>query len=209
MQCTQCGMELEATTRFCGYCGADLRPAVVSQARSTGTVVDVAAQPYLTVVVGPEVNSQIPLTGSMYFGRDTENDVLVNDPRVSRRHARVRVEGTRATVVDVGSTNGTFVNDQILNGEQVLYDGDLIRMGRTEWRFRSPVHATPPPRPRRVEAIDEPAYPRPASASRGVTNAEELVEHDDVPWAAIAVVVGGLFIALTVCCIAAVFIASR
>jgi pSer/pThr/pTyr-binding forkhead associated (FHA) protein len=145
----------------------------------------------------------------MYFGRDTENDVLVNDPRVSRRHARVRVEGTRATVVDVGSTNGTFVNDQILNGEQVLYDGDLIRMGRTEWRFRSSVHSTPPPRPRRAEAMDEPAYARPVSASRGVHSAEDLVERDDVPWAAIAVVVGGLFIALTVCCIAAVFIASR
>jgi pSer/pThr/pTyr-binding forkhead associated (FHA) protein len=213
MQCTQCGMELEAATRFCGYCGADLRPdlrpAAVSQARSSGTVVDVAAQPYLTMVVGPDMNSQIPLTGSMYFGRDTENDVLVNDPRVSRRHARIRVEGTRATIVDVGSTNGTFVNDEILNGEQVLYDSDLVRMGRTEWRFRSTAHATPPPRARRVEVIDEPSYPRPVSASRGVSSAGELVEHDDVPWAAIAVVVGGLFIALTVCCIAAVFIASR
>jgi pSer/pThr/pTyr-binding forkhead associated (FHA) protein len=202
-------MELESPTRFCGFCGADLRPAVATQVRATGTVVDMPAQPYLTVVVGPDLDSQIPLTGSMYFGRDTENDVLVNDPRVSRRHARVRVEGTRATVVDVGSTNGTFVNDQILNGEQVLYDGDLIRMGRTEWRFRSSVHSTPPPRPRRVEAMDEPDYVRPVSASRGVHSAEDLVEHEDVPWAAIAVVVGGLFIALTVCCIAAVFIASR
>lgn len=189
-----------------------MRPASAAQARSTGTLTDISSQPYITMVVGPELNRQYPLSGSMYFGRDTENDVMVPDPRVSRRHARIRVEGGRATVVDVGSTNGTYVNEVMVTAEQPLHDGDLLRIGRTEYRFHAPGERAmdvPTSAPWDGNGFDEPPLPRAASRVRDMRPPADIVERDDVPWSAIAVVVGGLFIALTVCCIAAVFIASR
>lgn len=72
---------------------------------------------------------------SAIIGRLSECDVVVRDPGASRRHARIHLEGDEWTLTDLGSTNGTFVNDESV-GEATLSDGDRITIGTTTLEFR-------------------------------------------------------------------------
>jgi len=69
-------------------------------------------------------------------GRLPECDVVVDDPGASRHHAEIRRAGSSYVVSDLGSTNGTLVNDAAV-GEQALADGDRITIGNTVLEFRS------------------------------------------------------------------------
>jgi predicted component of type VI protein secretion system len=64
-----------------------------------------------------------------YIGRDINNDIVINDSEVSRKHARVVLQGGGYVLEDLGSTNGTFVNGQRLMGPHVLRPGELIMFG--------------------------------------------------------------------------------
>lgn len=69
------------------------------------------------------------------IGRHAGSDVEVKDPGASRRHAEVRRQGDRFVVVDLGSTNGTLVNDAQVT-EHALEDGDRITIGNTVLEFK-------------------------------------------------------------------------
>ncbi len=70
------------------------------------------------------------------IGRLGESDIVLADPGVSRRHAEVRAEDGQFVVADLGSTNGTMVNESTV-GERILQEGDRITVGRTVLEFRS------------------------------------------------------------------------
>jgi hypothetical protein len=72
---------------------------------------------------------------SVILGRLPECDVVIHDPGASRRHARIYAEGGEYVLTDLGSTNGTLVNDEGV-GEHVLRDGDRITIGTTVLEFR-------------------------------------------------------------------------
>jgi DNA-binding CsgD family transcriptional regulator len=74
-------------------------------------------------------NLPVRLAGGEYIvGRTKRAQIVLADPTVSRRHARLLVEGERITVMDLGSANGTFVNEcSTTEGELAL--GDLVRFG--------------------------------------------------------------------------------
>ncbi|RPJ16656.1 MAG: FHA domain-containing protein, partial [Chloroflexi bacterium] len=63
------------------------------------------------------------------IGRDPSVDLTISSPAVSRRHARVTREGDGYVLEDLGSSNGTFVNEQKLSGRRLLRHGDQIRLG--------------------------------------------------------------------------------
>lgn len=63
------------------------------------------------------------------LGRWTGNDVVFIDRGVSRNHAQIRCEGRQYVLEDLGSTNGTYVNDRLLDRAVILQDGDEIRLG--------------------------------------------------------------------------------
>jgi FHA domain-containing protein len=69
------------------------------------------------------------------IGRLGESDLVLSDPGVSRRHAEVRREDGKYVVADLGSTNGTMVNEATI-GERELEEGDRITVGRTVLEFR-------------------------------------------------------------------------
>lgn len=73
--------------------------------------------------------------GDTLLGRSSECHVTIEDPLVSRVHARIRVQGDGATVEDLGSRNGLSVNGRPLRGEIALSDGDRIRVGTQELVF--------------------------------------------------------------------------
>ena len=75
--------------------------------------------------------------GENILGRDEEAAVRIDAPGVSRRHARIVVEETRAVLEDLGSKNGTFLGEQRLDGLRVLEDGDAFRLGRILLVYRS------------------------------------------------------------------------
>ena len=66
------------------------------------------------------------------LGRGTEADVIVDDAGVSRRHAEIHIDGGRVRVIDLGSTNGTFVDGERVGERGIeLADGSRITIGRT------------------------------------------------------------------------------
>ncbi|MPY10646.1 FhaA domain-containing protein [Arthrobacter bussei] len=73
---------------------------------------------------------------SIVLGRSSEADILVDDTGVSRRHLEIRSQGGRTYAVDLGSTNGSYVNGQRVNGQAELTDGSMITMGRSRLTFR-------------------------------------------------------------------------
>lgn len=78
---------------------------------------------------------RIPLSSSLVnLGRGLNNDVILEDSRVSREHAQVRYKARRFWVSDLRSTNGTFVNGDPIQ-EQQLRSGDIISLGGLELRF--------------------------------------------------------------------------
>jgi Protein of unknown function (DUF3662)/FHA domain len=69
------------------------------------------------------------------IGRLAECDVVIADPGASRRHASIRFQGDEYVLTDLGSTNGTKVNGELVQ-EHPLSDGDRITIGETQLEFR-------------------------------------------------------------------------
>jgi hypothetical protein len=74
---------------------------------------------------------------TMVIGRLAGSEIEIQDTGASRRHAEIRREGDSFVIVDLGSTNGTLVNDAPI-AEHTLEDGDRITIGRTVLQFRRP-----------------------------------------------------------------------
>lgn len=98
------------------------------------------------------------------LGRRPSNDVVLADASASGSHARVFVTGSALTIVDLDSTNGTFVNQRRLRGPHVLSPQDVVEIGDTKLRFQlSGVESTS------IESVPQapaggPPVPPPASA---------------------------------------------
>ncbi|GAP54005.1 FhaA domain-containing protein [Arthrobacter sp. 92] len=73
---------------------------------------------------------------SIVLGRSSEADILVDDTGVSRRHLEIRTTDGITQAVDLGSTNGSYVNGHKVAGSVDLTDGSTITMGRTKIIFR-------------------------------------------------------------------------
>jgi DNA-binding winged helix-turn-helix (wHTH) protein len=76
--------------------------------------------------------------GENVLGRDPSSAVVVGQPAVSRRHAKVVVDGPGAFVEDLGSHNGTFVGTRRVDGRVPLFDGDQIHLGTATLTYRGP-----------------------------------------------------------------------
>lgn len=92
--------------------------------------------PVLVVISGKPLGKSFYLTKEkITLGRDLTADISLGETAVSRRHTQFEVTPDGIIVNDLGSTNGTFVNDQKLDGARLLKDGDLIRCGNTILKF--------------------------------------------------------------------------
>jgi two-component system, NtrC family, sensor kinase len=80
--------------------------------------------------------------GALYLGRDAENRVQLHDTEVSRRHAEIRRLGEKYLIVDLGSSNGTFVNNGRVDQKE-LASGDQVQLGRTVMLFTGPGDSGP------------------------------------------------------------------
>jgi len=89
-----------------------------------------ASQFQLIMRSGPTPGAAFTLEGDqLTIGRDSTNEVVINDAEISRRHARLTFQGGKYVLEDLGSTNGTFVNGQRLAGPRVLKAGEVVSFG--------------------------------------------------------------------------------
>jgi pSer/pThr/pTyr-binding forkhead associated (FHA) protein len=84
---------------------------------------------------GIEPGERFDLFGGLSIGRSPDADVRIEDRFASSIHARLYSRGATYYVEDMNSTNGTFLNGAVLEGEAELHDLDEIKIGDTEFRF--------------------------------------------------------------------------
>ena len=78
-----------------------------------------------------KVIKECPITGDQIkIGRDEDNDIVIDNAAVSRHHAKIKRAGDGYVVEDLGSTNGTFVNENRITQQEKLQDGDIVIVGK-------------------------------------------------------------------------------
>lgn len=91
--------------------------------------------PALRMTAGPAAGRVYEIGESLRIGRHPYNDVSIGDPSVSRYHCWVMLHGVGFVVEDLGSTNGTFVNGEKVQGRRIIRAGDRVRVGTVEFNF--------------------------------------------------------------------------
>lgn len=104
----------------------------------------------LEVLEGPDSGLRIAVSDRVVLGRDQSADVPLSDLEISRRHARLTLDGADLVVEDLGSMNGSFVNEDRISGRRTLQPGDRVRLGTTVLEVR------PAPEPARPEPTTTP-----------------------------------------------------
>ena len=100
--------------------------------------------PYLRLILENGETSDLPLLkAELSIGRTEDNDIVLDHPSISRKHARIRQEGPGYILSDLASHNGTLVNDQAIQSVE-LRDGDRIKIGAVTLTFCSPPEPEPP-----------------------------------------------------------------
>ncbi len=153
--CIRCGGGNPEGARFCSQCGTPLpRSSAEGAAETTSIISVVGAEPgdtefvdeavsdaagldnlpvgtaLLVVQRGPNAGSRFLLDSDLTLvGRHPDSDIFLDDVTVSRRHAEFYRSGSRFTVRDVGSLNGTYVNRERIE-ERDLTGGDEVQVGK-------------------------------------------------------------------------------
>lgn len=133
--CSQCGTAYPPGTAACANCAGP--------SKTQAFAVDVAGGGGTTQLLGWLVPLQGPQRGELFalspktiVGTDAECDVVLVDKFMSSEHAEIKVEGGAWVVADLGSTNGTYVNDKRID-KQELIDNDFVKFGSSLVKFKS------------------------------------------------------------------------
>ncbi len=90
----------------------------------------------LVVIYGLDLGRKYDLVrDEVVIGRSSKANIQVDQESISRNHAKLVVEGGKVLIRDMGSTNGTYVNDELIDGDLALRNGDLVKIGRTIFKF--------------------------------------------------------------------------
>jgi hypothetical protein len=83
----------------------------------------------LHIIGGAGAGQRHPITATTIIGRQTSGGIAIDDPQLSRQHARFDPAPNGLTVTDLGSANGTLVNERRITGPTPLYLGDVVQLG--------------------------------------------------------------------------------
>jgi len=142
---------------------AELRAALGDDARNPTYIENIPRRGYRLVATVTPVAASVPPTrdaslpfklqaeggdhplnqGANVIGRTADADICIDRTEVSRCHARIVVAGTTATIEDLGSKNGTYLNGKRLEQPALLTNGDEIWIGRSVARLRFLVEGEP------------------------------------------------------------------
>ncbi|MEA2476577.1 MAG: hypothetical protein QOC87_776 [Actinomycetota bacterium] len=108
----------------------------------------------IEIIEGPQAGRLVPLERDLSIGRSDDSDVTLDDDLVSRKHAVISVTDDGAWIKDVGSLNGTFINNNQIHSPTKLMPGDHLVIGVNVLEVRtagavahrpSAVRTIPPP----------------------------------------------------------------
>jgi pSer/pThr/pTyr-binding forkhead associated (FHA) protein len=143
------------------------------------------ADEQLRVIEGKERGKSLDVAAELLIGRSSPNadGRLGDDPEISRRHAHIsRGADGRLTIEDLGSANGTFVNDERIDGPRPLEPGEIVRFGKTVLQVTDASGALPPPPPPEAPPTEKRSLPAEAVEAEPAEAAAELVViADDAP----------------------------
>jgi transcriptional regulator with PAS, ATPase and Fis domain len=126
----------------------------------------------VTVGAGDLRAVPLPVSGELVVGRDADCDVVLDHSRVSRRHARLRVDAGNCVIEDLGSHNGTRVGEPLApNKPHALQPGDAIGIGP----FMLIVVREPTPAPTSSLVIDDPTAATPSAVLTSVARSPASV----------------------------------
>jgi len=151
--CNQCGHRNPPGASFCSSCGGvldlpDDRTVVIakvdpmqdapgSQDNATIRLGDVHGHGVLVVRSGEMIGNRFTLSKSAtQIGRHPDSDILFDDITVSRRHAEVVSDNEGLVIRDLGSLNGTYVNQELVD-QSALKHGDELQIGKFRMVFIS------------------------------------------------------------------------
>ena len=107
--------------------GAPERPSPAGAAKHRARII---------IISGDDAGAGYPVKGTVSFGRAESNTVVLKDSKVSRQHAQIQQQGSEFVIVDLNSSNGTFVNGERIE-EHVLSPGDEIAIGDSVMQFEA------------------------------------------------------------------------
>jgi pSer/pThr/pTyr-binding forkhead associated (FHA) protein len=108
----------------------------------------------LEIIEGPGAGRTVIVSGPVVVGRDPTVEVTLDDERISRRHVRLSPSGQAAvTVEDLGSSNGTFVNNNPVTGSATVRSGDELLIGVSVLTIRTGTATGGVPQPSQVRPI--------------------------------------------------------
>lgn len=143
--CTQCGQQLDKSWDACPYCaqaaaGAQAAPAAQ---KTMAFMIDHGGGGQTMQMLGWLVPLKGPQRGELYtlapvslVGTDMTCTVCLHDQFMSSSHAEIKAEGGVWILRDLGSTNGTFVNDKRIDKHE-LVDNDFVKFGQSLVKFKS------------------------------------------------------------------------
>lgn len=143
MKCPSCGKENINGAKVCVQCGGELTVhgrmdetlsfkigEQIEEEKSFDLSELVAEHPVLVIVRGRNIGESFLLEDNeVSIGRDPQSDIFLDDITVSRKHARIRIDGEKTIISDVGSLNGTYVNRNQIE-EIDLRDRDEVQIGK-------------------------------------------------------------------------------
>jgi len=89
-------------------------------------------------VAGPTFGKSFTLTGAMILGRQQDCDICIPSEEISRQHAKLKVVPAGIMVEDLGSANGTFINDKRVQGSELLKPGEELRLDTVRFLLVAP-----------------------------------------------------------------------
>ncbi len=102
------------------------------------TLIEAQPFPYLTVAVGANILQVVHLKDELTIGRADDNGLQLEDPKASRHHARVHLQGETFILTDLGSANGTWLGGIRLSVPHPLHHGDQFTIGDTTLTYHEP-----------------------------------------------------------------------
>jgi len=153
-KCPSCSEKLHASWDQCPYCGwSEAAPAAAPAAPQGGggggkmrtMAIDMgggggvatgSGVGWLVPLDGPQTGELFQLKGRAVVGTAGDCDAVMKDPSISGRHAEFMSTSQGFRVNDLGSTNGTYVNDKRVTNSDLI-DNDNIRLGRVNFKFKS------------------------------------------------------------------------
>jgi Inner membrane component of T3SS, cytoplasmic domain len=156
-KCPSCSEKLHASWDQCPYCGwseapgapvaaaapapgggggGKMRTMAIDMGGGGGGAVQGSGVGWLVPLDGPQTGELFQIKGRAVVGTAADCDAVMKDPSISGRHAEFMATSQGFRVNDLGSTNGTYVNDKRVTNTDLI-DNDSVRLGRVNFKFKS------------------------------------------------------------------------